>query len=124
MIEAKDIAYKGKRFVDGDYSSDNIVLFTHDGGKNWEELDWGLKWINHSPTGLNWGYYGSGCAQLAFAILMDFYQTFYLFEEEKAYKFLRDGKYQLFKQDFVAGWKDEWELNGEEIKDQFYGVPF
>jgi hypothetical protein len=27
--------------------------------------------INHSPTGFNWGYHGSGPSQLAFAILAD-----------------------------------------------------
>lgn len=42
--------------------------------------------VNHSPTGFNWGYGGSGPAQLALALLLDatgdkaragrFYQTF------------------------------------------------
>jgi len=31
-----------------------------------------LKIDNHSPTGFNWGYGGSGPAQLALAILMEF----------------------------------------------------
>lgn len=48
--------------------------------------------VNHSPDGFNWGYGGSGPAQLAFAILFD-----YLEEKEKAIDF-----YQQFKWDFVA----------------------
>lgn len=31
------------------------------------------KMRNHSPTGFNWGYGGSGPAQLALAILLDYY---------------------------------------------------
>lgn len=30
-----------------------------------------LKLFNHSPDGFQWGYQGSGCAQLALAILLD-----------------------------------------------------
>jgi len=41
---------------------------------NGEELHPGpsLKVCNHSPNGFNWGYGGSGPAQLAFAICMKF----------------------------------------------------
>ena len=31
-----------------------------------------LMWANHSPTGFEWGYAGSGPAQLALAILAEF----------------------------------------------------
>jgi hypothetical protein len=34
-------------------------------------LPWRLDLFNHSPTGFNWGYGGSGPAQLALAILAD-----------------------------------------------------
>ncbi len=40
------------------------------------------KYHNHSPDGFNWGYLGSGCAQLALAIMLKLtgeavgYQTF------------------------------------------------
>jgi hypothetical protein len=30
--------------------------------------------VNHSPTGFGWGYAGSGAAQLALAILYDYYK--------------------------------------------------
>lgn len=35
------------------------------------ELDPRYDLVNHSPSGFGWGYYGSGAAQLAFAILAD-----------------------------------------------------
>ena len=50
-----------------------------------------LDLANHSPTGLSWGYAGSGCAQLALAILCDVY------DDEKALRF-----YQRFKSEAVA----------------------
>ena len=34
-----------------------------------EPLPWRLEWVHHSPTGLEWGYGGSGPHQLALAIL-------------------------------------------------------
>jgi len=49
------------------------------------------KIINHSPDGFNWGYGGSGPAQLALAILLKF--------EDK--EFARNN-YQKFKWDIVA----------------------
>lgn len=61
---------------------------------------------NHSPDGFNWGYEGSGCAQLAIAILL---------------KCLGDTKYakditsvyQDFKREFIAKLKldEEFEIN-------------
>lgn len=40
-------------------------------GSRSEPLPWRLDLDNHSPTGLEWGYAGSGPAQLALAILAD-----------------------------------------------------
>ena len=51
------------------------------------------KVFNHSPDGFNWGYEGSGPAQLALAILL------LVTDEQTAVKF-----HQKFKRDFVAGW--------------------
>jgi hypothetical protein len=41
--------------------------------KNGNELspDRSLEFVNHSPSGFAWGYYGSGPSQLAFAILLE-----------------------------------------------------
>ena len=44
------------------------------------------KLFNHSPDGFNWGYGGSGPAQLALAILLD------RFGKEKALRFYQDLK--------------------------------
>lgn len=47
--------------------------------------------VHHSPTGFEWGYHGSGCAELARNIL-------HLFTDAGT----RDKLYQQFKQDFIA----------------------
>ena len=47
---------------------------------------------NHSPTGFEWGYGGSGPAQLALALLADHFGN-----DERAL-----GYYQIFKQQVVA----------------------
>jgi len=44
--------------------------------------------INHSPTGIAWGYGGSGPAQCSFAILMD-----YLGDEQRARALYQDFKF-------------------------------
>jgi Family of unknown function (DUF6166) len=65
-----------------------------------------LDLYNHSPTGFEWGYGGSGPAQLALAILADH---------------LGDGRqalaiYQQFKFSVVAGLpKRRWKLTSRDI---------
>ena len=60
---------------------------------------------NHSPDGLQWGYGGSGPAQLALALLLDatsdpdIAQTFH----------------QAFKWEKVAGWGEMWSITKSEI---------
>lgn len=51
-----------------------------------------LNEVNHSPTGFEWGYYGSGPSQLAYAILRSYFG-----EREKA-----EELYTQFKSDFIA----------------------
>ena len=61
---------------------------------------------NHSPTGFEWGYGGSGPAQLALAILADHCQ-----DDEQALNF-----YQRFKWAMVARFPHRsWLLTGEQI---------
>lgn len=64
---------------------------------------------NHSPDGFEWGYGGSGPAQLSLAILADFLE-----DDAKALQL-----YQPFKWRTVAQWemKIRWQLNGAEIAD-------
>jgi hypothetical protein len=48
---------------------------------------------NHSPTGFSWGYNGSGCAQLALAILLHYLSVGTAVD-----------LYQKFKERYVATW--------------------
>lgn len=61
--------------------------------------------IRHSPTGFEFGYGGSGPADLALSILWDF-----LGEEPSR------SLYIDFKDQFVAEWKDKWEITSAEIQ--------
>jgi hypothetical protein len=62
---------------------------------------------NHSPTGFEWGYGGSGPAQLALAILAD-----HLGSDERALNF-----YQRFKWAVVAELpRRSWTLTSDEIE--------
>jgi len=64
--------------------------------------------INHSPTGIAWGYGGSGPAQCAFAVLMD-----YLGDEQRA-----RALYQEFKFTTIAMLPNNqpWTLTGRQIE--------
>ena len=70
---------------------------------------------NHSPTGYEWGYGGSGPAQLALALLVD-----HLGDIEQALDF-----YQSFKWAVVARlprWT-EWSLTSRDIDQAIAGLP-
>ena len=78
------------------------VEVTVDGGP----LDPRLDLRNHSPTGFEWRYGGSGAAQLALAILAD-----HLADDEQALEF-----YQRFKWAVIAELpKRAWRLTSREI---------
>lgn len=63
--------------------------------------------FNHSPDGFQWGYQGSGPAQLALGLLLD------VTDDIELSKHL----HQEFKRAFVANFLDEWELDETDIKD-------
>ena len=110
------LKFKGYRLGENpDTASDSVVLFSVD-GVQWAKLPWYLNEVNHSPTGLNWGYYGSGCAQLAYAILRKYCEKFLVIEVARTH-------YPSFKYDFVAKWGNEWELDAEEITEWFANKP-
>ena len=73
------------------------------------ELDPRYDLAGHSPDGFNWGYNGSGSAQLALALLAD------TFAEEKDDGLLVMGFYQDFKEQVVSGWGDIWTITFDEI---------
>lgn len=60
---------------------------------------------NHSPDGFQWGYGGSGPAQLALALLLDVTGN----------PDLVQAHYQDFKFYVIAGWGDEWEITSWRI---------
>lgn len=62
---------------------------------------------NHSPDGFNWGYTGSGPAQLALALLLDV--------DDRPGVAVR--LYQAFKAQVVAGWGDEWEITADAVRE-------
>ena len=61
--------------------------------------------VRHSPTGFEFGYGGSGPADLALSILWNF-----LGKEPSRIL------YMDFKTRFVARWKDKWEITSLEIQ--------
>lgn len=58
--------YTGKRLRTGEA----VVHVIQENGDS-RLLPLGLEVFNHSPTGFEWGYSGSGPAQLALALLLD-----------------------------------------------------
>jgi hypothetical protein len=65
-----------------------------------------LDLYNHSPNGFEWGYHGSGPAQLALAIL-----AHHTMDDDKAVRL-----HQYFKDDIVARFdRDEWEISSGDI---------
>jgi Family of unknown function (DUF6166) len=58
--------YTGKRLRNGEC----VVHVIQDTGDS-RLLQLRLEVVNHSPTGFEWGYSGSGPAQLALALLLD-----------------------------------------------------
>lgn len=64
---------------------------------------------NNASTGFAWGYNGSGPAQLALAILIDYFPT------KPGGKALAEALYQPFKFTVIAALPDCWKMNFEEV---------
>ena len=62
--------------------------------------------VHHSPDGFNWGYGGSGPADLARSIIAD------VTGDENPHPAI----YQPFKWEFVSSWGDRWEISLDEIR--------
>lgn len=98
--------WKGKRTR---LQDDNIVIMSTD-GELWANVPLYLDEINHSPTGFEWGYYGSGPSQLAYAILRSYFELEDKLDIPTAISQAKR-HYIRFKQEFVAKWHgEEWEL--------------
>ena len=77
-----------------------------------------LELVNHSPSGFEWGYGGSGPAQLALALLFDY-------TDDKAFAL---NHYQRFKNEVVSqldcSRSDEcWRLTSSEIEAVLHETP-
>jgi len=91
--------YRGYR-----YQEEGPLIVTKDG----EPLSPALsqKLFNHSPDGFQWGYSGSGPAQLALALLLDVTGDANLSVR----------LHQTFKRHFVAAWGEKWKIWSEDIE--------
>ncbi|ELZ40798.1 hypothetical protein C463_14440 [Halorubrum californiense DSM 19288] len=69
-----------------------------------------LELANHSPSGFEWGYGGSGPAQLALALLLD-----YTDDEEVALAEYKAFKTEVVSQLECTGPDGFWRLTGREI---------
>ena len=63
------------------------------------------KVYNHSPDGFNWGYGGSGPAQLALALLLEFT------DEPKAQRL-----HQKFKWEVIASLEGDWSMSSDDVR--------
>jgi hypothetical protein len=97
--------FKGYRNGDDDYVAQTRVWAEEDGSSRNITPDFSLTIRNHSPTGFNWGYGGSGPTQLALALLLEVSHS----------RDLAEKHYHDFKNTFVARWNDQWEINEKEI---------
>ena len=97
--------YKGFR--------DTGKVFVSSQRENYDyELPLYLNLVDHSPSGFNWGYGGSGPAQLAFAILYDYFD----------HKDVAFNNYQQFKWEVIAKLNQDKDfiLTDEDILDFFF----
>lgn len=95
--------YRGERLY-GPGGTAVGVRVTVDGRELSPRPSWKLR--DHSPTGFEWGYPGSGPAQLALAVVFDV-----LGDKDRALD-----TYQFFKLAAVACWStDRWQVTAAEV---------
>jgi len=82
---------------------------------NDQPLNLRLEVCNHSPTGFEWGYHGSGPAQLALALLIE-----HLEDTDQALAL-----HQSFKQQVIAHLPfGGWTLTTTAIEEALHSLPF
>ncbi|MXV73208.1 hypothetical protein F4Z99_02885 [Candidatus Poribacteria bacterium] len=82
-----------------------IVELTEEGYTTQLSLEKSLQVVDHAPDGFQWGYNGSGPAQLSAAILYEVTSN-----EDLARQY-----YQIFKHDQVAQWGETFEINEHQV---------
>lgn len=108
-----EFAHQGgarKRYL-GARTERGAIVLVHQGRRVYE-LSPRFDLRNHSPTGFEWGYQGSGPAQLSLAILADA-----LGDDARAIR-----HYQSFKRCIVAPLKGNAFLITEEMIEEFLSV--
>lgn len=111
-----ELTWKGVRKIDEDY---NQVLLSVD-EVVWANLPLYLDEVNHASE-FNWGYWGSGAAQLAYAILRTHFEIIGQYPPETAKKYATF-YHQEFKIEFVSAWRsDKWFLSSCEVESWLYG---
>lgn len=85
----------------------------------WRSLSLYTQVVNHSPTGFNWGYMGSGPAQLALALLYKTIETFYPEAKEKRIGRVADRYHRPMKFELLPLYANstDWYLDGSTILD-------
>jgi hypothetical protein len=73
--------------------------------------DRSLELVRHSPGGFDWGYTGSGPAQLACALLLDYFD-----DESVAHQHYIQFRDEVVSQLVCGGPADCWHLTGEDIR--------
>jgi len=100
--EARRVTYRGARVTE---SGGQPVVKVENGEVTPLSPDRSREVLDHSPTGYQWGYSGSGPSQTALALLLD----------ATGDPDIAVGFHQDFKQDHVSGWGNTWEITNLEI---------
>lgn len=89
--------------IKGEFSTRRVWIGQYNTVQPWRELfpEESQKLRNHSSDGFNWGYGGSGPAQLALAIMF----VHFGWDTKSALRY-----YQDFKWSFVTKWNGDFEV--------------
>jgi hypothetical protein len=98
-------AYRGRHTPEG------AVVEAQTPAGAWHLLDPRLDLCNHSPTGFEWGYAGSGPAQLALALAAS-----------RLPDALARTVYQRLKRALIAGLCKHWHLTAADLDDLLAGL--
>jgi hypothetical protein len=105
-LKPSDTIYRGERRTDRGRILGTSVTVTRNGVTRELTLQPSMRVWSHSPTGFEWGYCGSGPAQLALALVLDVLGG----DRETA-----AACYQWFKAHVVAGWGERWEITAGDV---------
>ena len=104
----RDVVKTGDYYAGHNKAQDGVLVTVTRSGRT-ERLELYYELRRSSPTGFAWGYNGSGPAQLALAILIDY------FGAKPGGKALAEALYQPFKFTVIAALPDCWKMNFEEV---------